>query len=97
VVAIGDQSRRHCTDLATDADDVLLSAFISQHLWIHQTWSPVGDLAALVEVATKELASLDRAASAAVWIDDPLTRGCAGSTIRRGRACRSNVQNGGGS
>ena len=67
------QSATGCTDLAHLSSEQLSTAFSTQYLWTHRSWSPVGDRAALAAAATAEMVDLDRALSAAAWHDGRLT------------------------
>jgi GNAT superfamily N-acetyltransferase len=62
-------SATDCTDLSHLSSEQRRAAFITQYLWTHRSWSPVGDRAALAEAATDDMADLDPALSAAVWRD----------------------------
>lgn len=68
-------ARRHataCTDLSEQTIPQLADAFMRQYLWVHKSWSPVGDRAALAAIANDEVAVLDRKASSARWVDGRL-------------------------
>lgn len=59
-------------DLSSIADADLLDALIRQYVWVHQLWSPVGDVGALREAFAEMLPSVDRAASSGATIGSGL-------------------------
>ena len=59
----------HSMNLQDKDPESLSKVFERQYMWIHQRWSPVGDLDLLTEVAAAEINAIDANASSGVWHD----------------------------
>lgn len=72
-----------CRDLVEATD--LVSVFAELYRWIHQTWSPAGDMAVLAQVAGEDVADADLTLSSGYWVAGRLT--AVAFAFPRGEAC----------